>query len=374
MVFGEIIVIEKIYKKYLENSFFELFILFLSIATLKITLDIPTQIGNVAYLLSILFLFLNKDIFILDKELKYNFIYLFVFLTIFSFLSTNIMLSLKGLIDISKAFLIFFITLFLIDKLKNKNYITTLLFLGTLILLGNFLSSHNSFYGYSNNPNEASIEIFIIFVSSLVFFVKNKLNYIIYSILIICSSILLFLGNSRGLFLGVFLSLIVIFYDTIGRFKKKFFYIYFSVLTILFVTYLFGIHGKPLYLNGRDKLWSDILNYTIQNNFFLGSGLNTVKLVIDRTHSITSTAHNTFIEIFVSSGIVGLCIFIYLLYLFIKYFRKLEYEKTYLFYVGLLGLITVIVNMQFDLKFASFPYLGFLFFNLGLIYSQRRLT
>lgn len=369
--------IKRLYTNYVENTFIELLILFLSVISLKITLDIPTQIGSFAYLFSLSFLVLNKDIFSLDKELKINFIFLFIFLFIFCLFSINVFLSFKGLIDVFKAFLVFFIVIFLVKKLKNENYKTIFLLLGTLVLIGNFGYFNelvDGFYGYSLNPNEASIEIFIVFIVSITFFSKNKLNYLIYFVLVVSFFILELKGNSRALLLGMFVSLVIIFYNIYGKRKLKFFIIFFVILSILFLIYLEEFNVKSFGLSARDILWHDILNYTIGNNFFFGSGFNTVKLIIQETHSITSTAHNTFIEIFVSSGIIGLCIFIYILYRFIKYFWKLEYEKTYLFYVGLFGLISVSVNMQFDLKFASFPYLGFLFFCLGLIYSQRKIV
>ena len=88
----------------------------------------------------------------------------------------------------------------------------------------------------------------------------------------------------------------------------------------------------------------------------------------------TQTAHNIFLELFVSTGLIGLAAFLYIAYRLSVLLLRQRYAGGAVLYSGIGGLTAFLVMGQFDLKFASFKFIGMISCFLGLIYSQRLQT
>lgn len=343
----------------------EVFILFCTIATLKM----PMHFTSMFLPFSLWVLYKNYGILKIDKSLKEIFVYFGIFLLFFTFLSIDIKLSIKGLYDILRAFLIFLVTIVLIKKLKNFKFKNLMLFISFILLSGNYLFSRGGYYGYFDNPNNVAIEVFIVFISGLIFFKKDdKLNYFLYGLYLLVGLSLLLYANCRGILLGIFIGFILI----LNLYKHKRIYKYIEALFILcfFTIYFFYFNYKHFSLSSREDVWLPLINYMIEHSLFLGNGINSAKDILHELNSFVSTTHNLFLEIFVSSGLIGLIIFSILSYKLFLFFYHQNYEKNIYYYIGILGITTILIEMQFDLKFASYPFLGAFFYSLGLIYSQ----
>jgi hypothetical protein len=341
----------------------EIIILFFTILTLKL----PISISGILLIFSIFIIYRNRDMLVLDPELKKIFFYFGLFLLFFTFYSIDIKLSFKGFYDIFRGFLIFPITIILINKVNNQNINNYFITISFLFLLGNFLFNRGYYFGYFNNPNNVSMEVFIATLVGLLFFnSKDKFNIIITFSFLVSSIYLIFLAGTRGVIIGIFFGIIVILNV---YYQKKIVILYQLIIVGISSFYLFYF-SQGLNLSRREEIWLPLFKDTIENNLFFGSGINSVKLVIERLDSITQTAHNLFLEIFVSTGLVGLCIFIYLLYLLFIYFRKQKYIKNHIFYFGIFGVTSIFIMYQVDLKFTENSFMGMVFYFLGLIYSQ----
>ena len=83
-------------------------------------------------------------------------------------------------------------------------------------------------------------------------------------------------------------------------------------------------------------------------------------------------AHNLFVDVFVSTGLIGLVIFIFVSVSGFWVFYKKSYDKNTAFYIGITGLIIFGFISMFDLKFSGLQFIGVIAYFLGVVYSQAR--
>jgi O-antigen ligase len=81
-------------------------------------------------------------------------------------------------------------------------------------------------------------------------------------------------------------------------------------------------------------------------------------------------AHNLFVDVFVSTGLIGLMIFLFLSIACVWIFCKKNYNINTAFYIGISGFIMFSIISMFDLKFAGLQFIGAVAYFLGVIYSQ----
>ncbi len=312
--------------------------------------------SSIMTLFGLVVVFINRKSLDISNDLKQFLYIILAYFFVFTILSDNYRLSIKGSYDFISGLLLFPIIFLLFKKLKNDLFSIFLIVIVLLYLLGNFYYSRRYFFGYQINPNNASIDIFVAMMLGLLLtadtYIRRALGFAIYTV----GMILLLYANSRGLLLGVFLGHLVIFYLLI---KKKWIFYFSGLITLaLFVFYLFQINVKGFGLSRREEIWLPLINYTIENNLFFGAGINVTKAIMGELNVITDTAHNLFLEVFVTSGLVGLVIFIGFLLYFLKYLYQLDYQRNIRFYASVFGLTAFFVAYQFDLKLASIGFTG----------------
>lgn len=347
------------YKDYIELCV--LYVLFIS-------LNLPYfHISIITLPLALYVVFKNKEYIQIDKELIFL-LYLFVsYLIIFSIFSINYNLSIKGSFDVLKTMIVFVSGIVFFKKINYFNKLKIFFLLISLIyIMGNFFFDRGVHFNYYENSNSGAINILLVVCISL-FLVefKNFYNNLIISIIILFSIFLIFYAASRGVILSSFISLFIL--SLIFTRKQIRIYIL-SISSILLFIFAFFINRKGFGLSNREDIWLPVINYTIENNFLLGNGINTSKVVINLANSFTNIAHNIFVEIFLSSGLIGLFFILYIIYFLIKYFVNLNYKRNLFYYVGLFNIITLVVLFQVDLKFYAYPYLGLFMLSLSGIY------
>ena len=190
----------------------------------------------------------------------------------------------------------------------------------------------------------------------------------------------LYSGSMAALLLSVLW--VIAFYD----FKKPIKAIYIFIGTIIVnISFIFikiqnlfrpilNKIGKDVTLSGRIHLWNGVIDL-IKYKPLLGNGMQTVeydKMFFGSTVNPSLPflrvvhAHNSYMTILYRQGIVGLTLFIYILFLV---FKKLQTNKTNKYYSILLTAIVISLLLAI---FDTFDCSGF-YFLIGTIYSINKL-
>ncbi|MBU0579768.1 MAG: O-antigen ligase family protein [Candidatus Margulisbacteria bacterium] len=194
------------------------------------------------------------------------------------------------------------------------------------------------------------------------------------------------------------LSIIIVLLFWITRIKKIpwFKIVVYSGLIILIITLIIQTHSgfKKHFFNfnslkGRFFLWK-ISAHVMKDHWLVGLGLNQFRCThFDYQYKMLKTQpqlaqlyapfapveeylHNDFLQIFVELGLIGLIIFIYLLYRIFKtaqpYFKKpFSFE-----FAAFLGLLALLINALFFFPFYLPPTLLLSMFLLSIISNQEK--
>tara|TARA_Y100001935_G_scaffold255611_1_gene269960 strand:- start:5363 stop:6568 length:1206 start_codon:yes stop_codon:yes gene_type:complete len=236
---------------------------------------------------------------------------------------------------------------YLRDSVSNVIFLLggTYVFFGLITYL--FLSSSSQFLGYNNNIFELLnldfqfaiyqnvgfwISLFVIYMFNFIFInskinrINNFLLLVLYAIFLF-SIIMLLLAGARGAFIGCFLALV---YLSRNIRDKKFIYssaIGFALLLVFIllnqeflntINRLFALFGDNdesmrIYLFSQSiHLWSQDI-YTI----LFGAGVKSFPIFIYQ-NDFGVYPHNVFLEILSELGIIGLIIFLKILFLFYR--------------------------------------------------------
>jgi O-antigen ligase len=231
-----------------------------------------------------------------------------------------------------------------------------------------------------SNVYAAYISLFLPLTVSFLVTAKN-LYYIIFMYLNIFLGIYaLVLTGSRGGFLSAIISFIIFFVITRKNmhFTKKFanFYIFSMILISIFIVFkttpaltVSGIQNNIIlryetsnlndYSSGRIDLWKKGLEIFLDDPFF---GVQKPFSEI-----VGSNTHNTYLEILVSRGIVGLVLFIAFFYFIFKkvYGKYIDLGNSIIFPAYIAGFCSFIVSMFFLNMFSSY-YFFFIYSALAL--------
>lgn len=159
--------------------------------------------------------------------------------------------------------------------------------------------------------------------------------------LVIVSNILNLLTGARTSAV-ISLGILFIFLIAFLKFTKKIVYIILAVILIILILAFFRIielTNIPLIekcinvlnnpsgiLNGRNYIWSNMSNYIIEHfkliNYLFGVGLAQSMNINYMYIQQQLWAHNDFIEIFIGTGIVGISVFLRILYTYVKSNRE----------------------------------------------------
>ena len=351
------------------KHFFEISIIYLTIILLKA----PGAASGIFLFFAFFILYKHRNSITVPVELKQVFILFIIYLIFFSVVSDYHSRSVKGTYDSLRALAIFPLTLIFFEKIRSFDKGNTLFLIVTfLYLLGNLFFERSyqgaRFWGYHDNPNNVSIEVFFVTCFGLMMVRNNWYEKVIGLLLVGVSILLLFYGNSRGILLGIIVAAVALISVYIKKWHKI------LLLNILIVIsagiYFFYFNIKSFGLSGREKIWIPLFQHTVDNGLFLGFGINSIKEIILVINSTTQTAHNFFLEVFVASGVIGLLFFLLIIYKLVKYLMAQTYIKHIRFYVSLFGIIALFIAHQFDLKLASYAFLGmYMVFLAGLYVS-----
>ncbi|WP_245251774.1 O-antigen ligase family protein [Virgibacillus litoralis] len=190
------------------------------------------------------------------------------------------------------------------------------------------------FKSFFRNPNAlgAVLLVFSYFLILRTLY-SNHITKIFNTILILITLFLIYSSTSRTVWLSLLFILLawVIYNYSYNKFKYLFpVTLIFSLLFSIFYVFSFNtvlgdfmdklsktLFGKSLY-SGREILWNDLFNHSL-NAPFLGYGYGTN---FNEMNSRGQSPHNMYLQIMLESGVIGLIIFILVLYFLWKMLLK----------------------------------------------------
>jgi len=177
---------------------------------------------------------------------------------------------------------------------------------------------------------------------------KEKYIIIFLSVLILT---VLIITQSRTPLIGALLSIIITLFITnsiksfiVIKRKKSVFYIVLFIILFIFLTKIidFDLSSHRLFTSfkqnygyddlssGRIHIWKNGL--MLHNNFFWGSGFASFENEYLKKHGISKNPHNTYLDIYIGLGIIGLILYLsFLVRLMFNYKKiQIDYQKSYL--------------------------------------------
>lgn len=375
--------------------------LFINFSQLRL-FHLPVGFGELTLLLLGMIVYLQlqdikkKELIIsLYKNMIVRFWLIYFLLLVFSFFwiaeYSNIYSSINSIMhDVLAYFFIFYIiVLFSILKFYNKidynktmqNLIFVIIFTHIIFLLIFLLSGKllvqvegfrviiDRFSGLSNNPNQLGL-VFTVFPFLLYHFYivkKNKLNKNLFYILIFLTFVIGYVISSKSLYLAWFATLLtIVIFETIYR-KVKFAVIILTSFILILggVIYYFDLINLVLYFNGsgsathRFELIANAFILLEQSpiiGFGPGAHINSIQ-----NTEIYWEVHNTFLDISLQVGVLG--VLLYFLLLFKIGINLIKVNKYYLFF-GLLSLI-IFSSFHFVIRQPIFWFYLFYFYQAG---------
>ncbi len=307
-------------------------------------------------------------------ELKRILLLFAAYLLVFTVLTDDYGRSLKGSYDILRGMAHFPIALLLSAYARDQKIAVLIKAAAVLLVLAQFLFPRGEFYGFYINPNNNAVMLVFLLCLTLPAgsSPRSRLAEIsIGSVGLLVALYLMVLSNSRAAWLGCALAVValVIFKKSLSPRVRL---AAVGVVAASLVAALVFFNEKGISLSLRDVIWQGVFQETLDKRPWLGYGINYAKELMPAIDVPFLTTHNLFLELFVSSGLIGLAFMLYIFYRLMRHYLRFEFDRTALFYSGILGLIAFVVMAQFDLKFASYRFFGTHCFLLGLIYAHRR--
>ena len=361
-------------------------------------------------IISIIFLYIS----IKEKKFRYyknNFFYFFIFfylyLIISSLNSEYYLFSLKSSLPYIRFILFALATWFLINEKNNfiknfsKIFILTFLF---AIADGYFqkLFGH-SIFGYSSaNIDRLNLafnhrmilggylsRLLPLLVAFLIilFNTKKTKSYLIISLILIISDLLIYLSGERTAIGIATISILFVFLFLKDYRLLRFISLITSISIIIIVTYLspelksrnidhtieqMGLNGEKIILfsHEHEKLFKNAY-YIYLDNKILGSGPNTFRKYCSKNFeniNCSTHPHNSYVQLISETGLLGLLfifiIIIYLSYLMLKHTLSL-FNKNY---SGLETTQILLITCFFCTLWPFFPSLNFFINWMNIIY------
>ncbi len=334
---------------------------------------------------ALLLVYMQRSTFHIEPELKRIGAVFILYVLFFTVVSTDPSRSAKGGYDIVRGLLVFFPAVWLGGQLTKVHGKSIGLSIGLLFILANFafpgINGVQEFYGFYDNPNNVAVTLAGYLFLLVALYPKlhdgSRKWHLLAFITALCAALfLLALANSRGSWLGVAVAfyLIALLQKNIANRIKLalFFAVGAGLLALVVLVDLKGFgYGT---VGARIEIWKGLWALTVTDHLWLGYGINSVKDILTASALPTLTAHNIFLELFVSTGLIGVAAFTYIAYRLSVFLLKQNYAGGPVLYAGIGGLMAFLVMGQFDLKFASYKFIAMVSCFLGLIYSQRLQT
>lgn len=377
------------------------------------TLSFPGQFKRtIAIILIILFLIDKKVFFNINfKNKLFSLFVLFLSYSFFSFIWTNA--TMIDSLDYIRRYW-YLIPIFIIFKYLTKEYIKLSIsfflagiFLSEIFSYGNFFGIWEIGNGNITTPNVFMHHVFysiFLAVTSLILFIKillenKKIKKVIYILFFITVNINLLINIGRTgqitLILSIFV-ILLIFY----RFKVKYLLIFFTISAVIIIL---NYNYNSTFKNRISLINSDISDIVINNNYYsslggrigfwiiskeilsenykyllFGTG---AKQNIKKAHIIVDTKypqlaynkelthfHNFYLSIITQFGIVGISIFLIILYLLFRLDIKDQEIKLIKYSI----LLVFIFSSLVDMPFYKDSTLSLFAFFTGIFLSQKK--
>jgi len=227
------------------------------------------------------------------------------------------------------------------QKYEKLTYIPNIILLSSIIpIIIAFWQIYTGTYNYYTSdlgrvqgtfehPGILGTYCVICLAYSLPLYLYNKRkNYVL--MIIICLSIVLILTFFKTAWIGLLLIVLILF----SKFKT-YRSTYIIIAILLGIIYLFynDILSRLYDVNSLDwrtGVWNILLNNKSLN--ILGGGFGTTMNILkSMPYSTVTTAHNTYLELFLDVGLIGLTIFLILHIIMYKYSRYIYKSKEYIY-------------------------------------------
>ena len=337
-----------------------------------LTLYLPGHYGSFFVFPALILVAYRRKELGISKEFIWLYLLFIAYLLLFSLVSMNHRLSFKGSYDMIRGTWFFFIGLLFARLVQNYKEYAVLPIATLPLLFGMFLFPQEHHYGYHVNPNNNAVLTAAYFVFLLPFVDEKKWNWLMLTSLVglSCALYLLLLENSRGAWLGLAVAcILMIWLQRRWPLLLKLMLTLMPIAALLLVYYWFNYKGFGDSL--RFEIWSALLRYTFDNSFLLGFGINSAKEIMVQQHLYVLTTHNLVLDLFVSSGVIGMAMFMLWLLLMVRHYWSRDYRRHTFFYVSIFGMTAFLVMAMFDLKFASLNFMATMSLFAGFLYSQR---
>ena len=319
----------------------------------------------------------QRGLITVDPGIKRVAIFILAYILVFTILSTEWGRSAKGAYDMMRGMLVFFVAYLLGMKLGDPRQFLAFTTLVVVLILSSFLvpwdyEAGARFYGFHENPNNSAVTLVVYTVLAIPLLADRRrtTHWLIGCLGLLAGTYLVILTNSRGAWLGLFgAALVILFMQSWIRLRYRL-----AIAGLL----AFALYGAVLFANIkgtslslRDEIWLGLFWETVDQRLWLGFGLNRAKDVMMELGLPTLTAHNFFLEVFVSSGVAGLVFVLGIIAALLRHLLSFDYRRSAQFYMGVGGLVAYLTMAQFDLKLSSFIFVATIALFLGLLYSQR---
>lgn len=312
-----------------------------------------------------------------DRELKLIALLFVGYILVFTFLSQDLSRSAKGAYDMLRALLMFPVALLLGRMLEDPRRHLLFTMTAALLIAGHFFfpQSHfqTYFHGYHQNPNNVAVNLVVYLLLAFPTLTAGRLRWpevLSGAAALVMALVLLGQANSRGAWAGVFAGSVAC---TLAWHRVSLRYRLCAMVALVagLVAIMQFANVKGVDLRHRDQIWLGLYEVTLEERPWFGYGINYVKDLMREQGLPHLTAHNLFLEIFVSSGMVGLMIIAYIVYRLVCHLLRYHYRQSSRFFMGLFGTFAFLTMGQFDLKLSGFDFLASICLFLGLLYSQR---
>lgn len=276
------------------------------------------KINNEFVLLNMLYSFIILSSALINKNLSFGMIFTcFVYQGFFIYINYCMKDFKTFIIAISDTFKLLFIYNIYLSIFSQDSYM--------------YIGIEKVFIGTFSSKNAISMIVFpaiaFILIQSEYLFDRIRFKEVIFCfiglLIIIISK-----SSTAVVIAGIFLIYIVFFiYKRIGINKLMILYssiyiglVIFRIHDILLGDFIVNILGKSTTLTGRTYIWDFVLGI-IPKSLLVGYGRNDIILEESIIGGVTE-AHNGFLEIILCTGLIGIIIFILILYLLCKKINK----------------------------------------------------
>lgn len=345
-----------------------------------IALYLPGHWRTLPLIPALIYSLLNRNVIDIDRTLRIWTMLFLCYVAVFTLLAENVPVAVKGMYDILRGCLYFFTGYFFGKTLRTDRHYTWLLLVPLAVLAGSFLlhqqpvtpGTHPSgFYGYHPNPNNSAFVVVVVlaFVLPAVFMPHKSVTRLSLGVAGLgMGLVLMYYANSRNAWIALFLGLTVTAVTGLRDRRKLLIGLIVTQLLLLAIVLLY-FNQKGFSMPVRIDIWARLLEMTVSEHPWLGYGINNTKEVLTRAGLPVLIAHNLFVDIFVSSGMVGTLLFTLLCIALVVVLARKTCSTATATRIGLAGLLMFGFMSMFDLKFASVTLSGALAFFTGAAYS-----